>query len=188
MPGAGRCVLVATDQGRPLYERLGFEIQTSYRIVEAPGLPPPADAVPSPVRTVRPWRPEDLDAAARLDAEVTGEDRRRHLAAFATPRSARVVVDGDERLRGFVVRAPWGGGATIAPDPDDALALLDARRAAAGPDGRVRAGLLETNASGLARLAASGWVDVWDAPRMIRGAPLAWRPDGIWGQFNHAMG
>jgi len=25
-------------------------------------------------------------------------------------------------------------------------------------------------------------------PRMIRGPEPAWRPDTIWGQFNHAMG
>ncbi len=186
--GCRTLVLVATDAGRPLYERLGFEIQTSYRIVEAPGRAGPIEVAPSPERSVRSWRAEDLDAAARLDAEVTGEDRRHLLAAFATSQSARVVVARDERLRGFVVRAPWGGGATIAPDPDDALALLDARRLVAGPEGRVRAGLLETNATGLARLAADGWVDIWDAPRMIRGAPLDWRPDGIWGQFNHAVG
>ena len=187
--GARTLVLVATDAGRPLYERLGFEIQTDYRIVEAPGLSapiaPPDDAPP---RHVRAWRDDDLPAATALDEAATGEVRAHLLAAFATPASARVVVDDAGRLRGFVVRAPWGGGATIATDAEDALALLDARRLAAGPDGRVRAGLIATNTAGIARLAAEGWVDVWQAPRMIRGTPLDWQPDRIWGQFNHAVG
>jgi ribosomal protein S18 acetylase RimI-like enzyme len=192
-------VLVATDAGRRLYERLGFRIQTHYRIIEAPGIDsaevtPHAEAItevapPSdPGRLVRPWRPDDLATAAALDAQVTGEDRRHLLEAFARPATARVVTDAHDRLRGFVVRAPWGGGATIAPDPEDALALLHARRIAAGPGGRVRAGLLADNERGLTRLATNGWVDIWQAPRMIRGAPLEWHPDGIWGQYNHAVG
>ena len=186
--GCRTLVLVATDAGRPLYERLGFVVQTRYRIVEAPGRDA-ASTPPTPAgRAVRPWRTDDLETAAALDRAVTGEDRRHLLAAFATPASARVVVDAHDRLLGFVVRAPWGGGATIAPDPADARILLDARRASAGPDGRVRAGLLEDNVAGLAGLLDDGWTDVWSAPRMIRGAPLAWQPDAIWGQFNHAVG
>jgi hypothetical protein len=42
-----------------------------------------------------------------------------------------------------VVRAPWGGGATIAEDPADAMRLLDARRRSAGPEQRVRAGIVD---------------------------------------------
>jgi hypothetical protein len=87
-----------------------------------------------------------------------------------------------------VVRATWGGGATIAPDIDDAMAVLEARRRTSGPDRRVRVGVVESNRAGLARLEADGWTEAWRAPRLIRGAPLDWQPDGIWGQFNHAVG
>jgi GNAT superfamily N-acetyltransferase len=185
--GCRTLVLVATDAGRPVYERLGFTVQTHYRILEAPGIDPASVAVPAADRPVRPWRPEDLEAAVALDRSITGEDRRHLITAFATPDTARVVA-GPDGLLGFVIRAPWGGGATIAPDPDDARLLLQARRAASGPDGRVRAGLLAENVAGLASLAADGWTDAWGAPRMIRGQALDWRPDGIWGQFNHAVG
>jgi GNAT superfamily N-acetyltransferase len=186
--GCRTLVLVATSAGRPLYERLGFELQTWYRTMEAPGLDGTSPSPPGATRVVRPWRPEDLGAMAALDAEVTGEDRRHLLAAFATPESARVVVGHDDRPRGFVVRATWGGGATIAPDVDDAMALLAARRRAAGPQKRVRAGVVASNLEGVARLEAAGWSEAWRAPRLIRGTPLQWRPDGIWGQFNHAVG
>ena len=124
---------------------------------------------------------------AALDRAATGEDRRHLLAAFATPETTR-VADSEDGPAGFVIRAPWGGGATVAPRADDALAILRARRLAAGPDRRVRAGILIDNVAGAAALAADGWTEAWRAPRLIRGEALDWRPDHIWGQFNHALG
>ena len=58
------------------------------------------------------------------------------------------------------------------------------------PDGHTResAGVLLDNTVGLEALAADGWHEAWRAPRLVRGEPLIWRPDAIWGQFNHALG
>jgi predicted N-acetyltransferase YhbS len=198
--GCRTLVLVATEQGYPLYEGMGFELQTRYQILEAPGLEPgepgepdergepdgPGPAVRSRPE-VRPFTNADLDGMLALDAAATGEDRGHAIRRFASPESAKVLaVDGE--VRGFVVRAPWGGGATIARDPADAMWILEARRRAAGSSGRVRVGLLEDNVAGLAHLESSGLMPVWSAPRMIRGVPLDWHPEWIWGQFNHAMG
>jgi hypothetical protein len=66
--------------------------------------------------------------------------------------------------------------------------MITARRRAAGPAGRVRVGVLDENHEGIARLVAEGFTPSWSAPRMARGAPIEWRPERIWGQFNHAMG
>jgi GNAT superfamily N-acetyltransferase len=184
--GVRTLVLVSTEAGGPLYERLGFAIDTWYEILESPGTSDPAPA------NVRPFRRGDLAAMAGLDALATGEDRASVLRRFASPSTARVVTarnaGGQPEVHGFVVRAPWGGGATIAPSADDAMALLEARRAAAGPTGRVRVGILRENQAGRARLEALGLRPAWSAPRMVRGEPLDWHPDWIWGQFNHAMG
>lgn len=184
--GCRTLVLVATDAGRGLYERLGFSVQTWYLTVEAPGLATAPDVEQSPA--VRAFRPADLDAMANLDAAATGEDRRHLLAAFALPESARVVTDPSDRAVGFVIRAPWGGGATIVPRTDDAIALLRARRVAAGPDRHVRAGILLENEVGAAALERDGWTEAWRAPRLLRGEPLDWQPEHVWGQFNHALG
>jgi len=181
--GCRTLVLVATEAGRPLYEQLGFDVQTWYHIMETPGL----DGAAVDPR-IRPFVPADLPAVAALDAAATGEDRAHLFRAFATPETARVLERVDGSLGGFVVRAPWGGGATIAPDIADAEAILEARRASTGAGHRVRAGLLAENEAGLERLAAAGWTEAWRAPRLIRGEPLRWEPEAIWGQFNHALG
>ncbi|MEA2608603.1 MAG: hypothetical protein QOJ75_846 [Chloroflexota bacterium] len=181
--GCRTLVLVATDAGRPLYEGLGFEVQTWYRILEAPGL----DGGQA-VAGARAFRPSDMPAMGALDLAATGEDRGHLLEAFAATGTTICQDRADGTLGGFAVRAPWGGGATIAPDPDDALAILMARRLAAGPAKRVRAGLLADNAAGIELLTTTGWTDAWQAPRLIRGPMPDWNPDAIWGQFDHAIG
>lgn len=192
--GCRTLVLVATDAGRPLYERLGFRVQTWYRTMEAPGLAGSVDpgvggsGRESGDRRVRTFRADDLESMAALDRAATGEERRHLLTAFAAPETTMVLASGSNAPSGYVIRAPWGGGATIAPDPDGALAILRARRLAAGPDRRVRAGLLVENEAGVRALAADGWTEAWRAPRLARGEPLDWHPDHIWGQFNHALG
>jgi predicted N-acetyltransferase YhbS len=181
--GCRTLVLVATDAGRPLYERFGFRVQANYRILEAPGLTGGEGH-----RRVRPFRDSDLPAMAALDVAATGEARAHLLTAFAAPETTWCFERHDGRLGGYVVRAPWGGGATIAPDQEDALAILHARRLAAGPDKRVRAGLLDSNEAGIERLRAEGWLDAWGAPRMVLGEMPPWQPNAIWGQFDHAVG
>jgi len=194
--GCDSLVLVATVEGRRLYERMGFELQTTYRILEAPGLA--ADAAVDvatgggsddrPAIEVRPFAAGDLRAMAALDAIATGEDRAHLLHRFANPAWTKVAVATDGTVRGFVVRAPWGGGATIAVDAPSAMEILTARRRASGPEGRVRVGLVADNTDGLRALEAANLRPIWSAPRLLRGRSLAWRPEWIWGQFNHAVG
>ncbi|HEY4228088.1 MAG TPA: GNAT family N-acetyltransferase [Candidatus Limnocylindrales bacterium] len=188
--GARTLVLVATAAGRRLYSTMGFEVQTRYRILEAPGLSPGGSATAGAASAVRAFEPGDLDGMAALDREGTGEDRRHILERFSSPESARVLSGGGGSggVDGFVIRAPWGGGATIARSHDAAMAIITARRLRAGPEGRVRVGLLQDNESGLARLEEAGFAPQWAAPRMIRGEGLTWHPEWIWGQFNHAIG
>jgi GNAT superfamily N-acetyltransferase len=182
--GCRTLVLVATEAGRPVYERLGFEILTHDHALVASGLGTsrPPSAVDPSVRRFAPTG--DLDAAAELDAWATGEDRRHILATC----DGWVVGGAPGEVTGFTLRSPFGGVATIARDAAVALRLFDLRRREIGPDCRVRAGLLEENVAGFERLVAEGWTEAWSGPRMIRGEPLDWTPTGIWSQFNHALG
>ena len=175
-------LLIATDEGRPIYERLGFAIQAGYVRLAAPeGPAPEVDG------SVRPYEPADMASIAALDAAATGEDRSAMLRAFADPATSRVVREPDGTVAGFLVRSPWGGRALIARTPDAGVALLDWRRATT--EGRqVQIALLETNIAGRARLADVGWTEQRGGPRFIRGEALEWRPDWIYGQFGGALG
>jgi GNAT superfamily N-acetyltransferase len=181
--GCRSFVLVATTEGRRLYERMGFELQSRYHILQAIGLPQAGEA-----DGVRPFEAADLAAIERLDRAGTGEDRGHAIRRFAGSETTRVTTGEDGAVEGYVLRAPWGGGATVARTPEAALRILTARRRSAGPEGRVRLGILDENEEGMARLMEVGLRLTWSAPRMLRGEPLVWRPEWIWGQFNHAMG
>jgi GNAT superfamily N-acetyltransferase len=181
--GCRSLCLVATSEGRLLYERMGFELQSRYHILQAVGLPPTSDD-----DGVRAYEDADLDAIERLDRAGTGEDRSHAIRRFASRDTTRVTLGEGGQVEGYVLRPPWGGGATVARTTDAALRLLAARRRAAGAEGRVRVGILDENQDGLDRLLGVGLGRSWSAPRMLRGEPLTWHPSWIWGQFNHAMG
>lgn len=185
--GCATLLLVATELGRPVYSRLGFAEHDWYQTFEASGL---AEAPRAADPAIGSLTAEHLSAMAELDALATGEDRALLLSdvlAAAGSQPGWALTRGD-RLGAFLVRPPWGGGATIARTVEDAMALLEHRRHLAGPDRSVRAGVLAANVDGIARLRATGWSEGWRAIRMIRGEPIAWRPEMIWGQFNFALG
>ena len=181
--GCRTLLLIATDRGRPLYEGEGFSVQTEHLRLAAAGA-----EIGGVDPAVQPFRPEMLPAIVALDRDVNGGDRGNVLRALATPEGTQVAIGRDGSLRGFLLRGPWGGGALIAPDPDDAVRLLDWRRRRAGPDGRVATGLPGLNVAGRDRLLAEGWIEEPGATRMIRGEPLDWRPEAVWGQLSGSLG
>jgi predicted N-acetyltransferase YhbS len=175
--------LIATDAGRPLYERLGFEAQAPQLFFTAAGLAPnTADD------RIRPFDPTMLPGIVALDRLATGEDRSAVLERLANPESARVLVGDDGSQRGFLIRAPWGGVSLIAPEADDGIRVLEWRRRQGGVDHPVYAGFPDTGDSRRTRLQGEGWTLAGAGTRMIRGAPLDWHPDWIWGTFSGALG
>jgi GNAT superfamily N-acetyltransferase len=183
--GCRTLLLIATPMGRPVYEREGFAMLDDQIRFSIDGLPG-TDAPPDP--RIRPFRPSDLGAIAALDRYATGEDRSAVLASLLAPSSTWVALDGAGLIRGYLARAPWRGGALIAPDPDDAVRLLEMRRRSTGVSGKAGAGLVGSNRAGRERLRAAGWQEQRGGVRMIRGEPLDWHPEAIWGQFNGALG
>ena len=178
-------VLIASPLGRPIYEREGFTVLDQQVRFVIDGLPP-EDGPTDP--RIRPFEPDDFDAIVALDRYATGEDRLAVLSALVSPATTFVAIGPGGVVRGYLARAPWRGGALIAPDPDDAVRLLELRRRSTGVSGKAGAGVLASNAAGRARLRAAGWHEELGGVRMMRGEPLDWHPDAIFGQFNGALG
>jgi GNAT superfamily N-acetyltransferase len=183
--GCRTLVLIATSMGRPVYEREGFVVLDEQVRFSIDGVLADADP-PDPL--VRPFARDDFDQTLTLDRFATGEDRAAVLASLVSPSSTWVAVRADGTVGGYLARAPWRGGALIAPDPEDAMRLLEMRRRSTGVSGKAGAGLIGCNRAGRERLRAAGWHEEDGGVRMIRGEPLDWHPEAIWGQFNGALG
>ncbi|KPF90675.1 hypothetical protein IP81_14630 [Novosphingobium sp. AAP83] len=132
-----RMILNSTQEGRPLYTRLGFEpygVMSQHQAVLA--------KVPAIDRTVRvrPVCPDDAHALHNLDQRASGMDRKNLLnALFGVADTVVVERDGDVTGYGCVRR--WGRGVVIGPviarDQADARAII-ATLASAYEGGFVR--------------------------------------------------
>jgi GNAT superfamily N-acetyltransferase len=155
--------LVATGEGLPLYQKLGF-CRTA-TIVQHQGLVlrvvPPAN--------VRPAEPRDITGIIELDRSAHDADREDLLLALA--KVGRLVVLGDsQRITGFAALRAFGRGEVIGPvvaaNADDGKALL--AYFMAGRKGRfVRVDTAEASQLG-AWLADKGLVQVDEGIAMQR--------------------
>lgn len=165
-PGPRALRLVATQEGRALYESMGFAEVSAIDCVHGVV----RDVGDSP--GVRDAAPADLDAIAALESASFGADRGPLMAAMAG--CARLAVLGAPgALRGFAACRPFGPGHVIgpvvAPNPADGLALI-AHLARPLLGQRLRVDVTDTSGlqDGLTRMGLR--VD-YRAPVMERGAP-----------------
>jgi GNAT superfamily N-acetyltransferase len=179
-------LLLATEAGRPVYERLGFAAGDRYGSFAWPPTTPDAvsSGAGSPGTGVATRRilAEDLPAIYALDHTATGEDRRGFIDALA---SAGWVATCGADVVGFHLACPWGGGPIIARDADAGLALL--RLAAAVRRAPRSLGLPESNKAAVEHLNKLGIAADRYVTRMWLGAPPPWRADMIFGVFNFAV-
>ncbi|HEX7491097.1 MAG TPA: GNAT family N-acetyltransferase [Candidatus Limnocylindrales bacterium] len=190
--GAAGCLtlsLESTDDGRPMYERMGFRLATHYHQLQADHIDK-APIVPDGAR-VRRLENADLPAVFELDRQATAEDRSAALAALAMPADGEVagwVLARNGAIAGFLLPTERAYGAVVAPRFEDGLFLLDLHRFVVPRGAHVRAGIPDEHAAAWRRLQESGWQETWQAPRYLLGPDVAWRPAWIWGQINSAMG
>ena len=171
----GHTVLLhATEQGRGLYERLGFVRTGELRQHQGIAQPAPLIALPSGWR-LRPAGEHETTSLQALDAAARGMPRHAFLADLLDSAEARVVLDHDNEPRGFALLRRYGRGHAIgpvvAPDAEGAKALI-AHLAGMNAGHFTRIDI--DFASGLAEWLESIGLPGVDAPTtMVRGAPLA---------------
>jgi predicted N-acetyltransferase YhbS len=162
-------LLLATAQGRPIYERLGFEAEGSYRVFSS-GSQRPEKRV-----ELRDVRAEDHDAVLALDRAATGEDR--SPAVLAALDGAVATPD----LSAVAFRPPWRA-LPIVGDPAGATTLLTALI-----EPGLRLAVPAENTAAVRLLSLLGR-EAEPVTRMRRGPAVAWRPERVWGAFSLFFG
>jgi hypothetical protein len=114
--------LVATEFGRPLYERFGFrKIGEKAQFI--------GDYAVAASGLSRPASTADMAAIAALDAEVFGAPRREMITRLPAFCTRLHVVDGPDGLRGYAGAWPNVGSTVIGPvlaeSPAVARALIE---------------------------------------------------------------
>jgi predicted N-acetyltransferase YhbS len=172
--GAETVLLFATDMGRPLYERLGFETDGTVTAWRGTAGTARADVA---LRVVR----EDDRAAVRaIDQAATGERRAPVLDAL-NPLSG-VLAERAGEPAGWAVTSPWGAGVAVCATDDTAGVALTAA-ATAGPGSSTMV-VPDANVTASDALSHWGFSPTAAGARMRLGPPVGWRPEMQFGLFN----
>ena len=182
-----RMILNSTQEGRALYDRLGFNpygIVTQHQAVLAkvpridPGVP------------VRAARADDVPAIYAIDERASGMDRTALMDALSGMADT-VVVERDRQVTGYGCVRRWGRGVVIGPvvaqHPNDARAII-AMLASAHEGGFVRIDV--TDSSDLSPwLVEIGLPQAGQVTSMSLGAPPQAMPDAtLFALSNQSLG
>ena len=163
-----QCRLVATKDGMPLYQKLGF--RETGTILQHQGISGKAEAP----RDIEWADPSDVPAIAALDLEAFGADRS-GLIAYLDKVGRFAVLRRDNEVKGFAALRHFGRGEVIGPvvaDTADEARKLILFMIAARPDTFLR---VDTTAdTGLsAWLTEQGFAHVGGGTAMVRGDTAA---------------
>nr|WP_256138030.1 GNAT family N-acetyltransferase [Serratia quinivorans] len=169
--------LVASDQGKPLYQQLGFVEQGPLAQHQCRELPL-RDAAPLPNGlSLRPALPADIALLSELDLLASGMQRQPLLVELLAGAGQALVLERRGIAVGFALRRRFGYGSMIgpvvAPELADAVILIDALcQPCSGQFVRVDTPL----ATGLGEWLNQRGLPCVDTPTiMVRGKPH--RPD-----------
>lgn len=167
--------LVATDQGYPLYDHMGFVVEGWYdfwtRETPWPG------SVGEP--PLRPLEDRDLPAVRALDRRVSGEDRWEYWKGVT---QGGLVADGPGGPAGFWLPGV-GEGLAAAETEEAGRAVLQSRLV-----GSLRCVIPRENTAAATALADRGFVVTQSARRMVWGPSLSRAPGLLWSRIGGNLG
>lgn len=188
--------LLATADGQPLYEKLGFGIvgsSTQHQGIYQPG----DETLPGDTgdAAVRPASKADEPALLALDRRALGGARSAVLAQLFSEGKTHVLIQG-ESIQGYAVVRDFGRGRVVgpivAPDEASAIALFeDALAKLATEPGFIRVDLPQPAPAFSKHLAARGIPAVETCSVMCRGnwpQPEATSPYRTFALASHAWG
>jgi len=181
--GCETILLAATELGRPIYERLGFEVESSYHEMRGTALPRTTELNP-----FRPLLPSDRPALLAFDRQVAGDDRGPIVTRFA---DFMWGLPRDGGLAGAVIPVPWGGAAaSMLPGASrtDAEAMVRLLRTVGSAGAEVVAYPPDENKLARELLLDQGFEELRTVPRMVLGKRSRWQPEAIWSPLSLGLG
>lgn len=177
--GVRSILLLASERGRPLYEKMGYQVGLRYDSYQGVG-----DESPAIPPAVRPLQAADWEAVCAMDRGVTGEERSWAIRALG----GGYAVGEVGRPTGFYLPAPWGGGPAVARDPETGRGWIDlARRVRGGQPLVLR--IPSVNGEAIAYLERCGLTYRSSTTRMVKGDwPAPYQPEQVWGMFSFGLG
>jgi len=181
--GCERIVLAATALGRRIYERMGFQVESSYHEMRGTALPKTVELGPW-----RPLLPSDHEALVAMDSEVYGADRAAVLTPFQDYAWGLFRVG---RLAGAVIPVPWGGASALllpGANETETAALVRLIRSVGATGSEVIVYPADENHQALDLLAEQGFEELRTVPRMVLGRPSDWMPAAVWNPLSLGLG
>lgn len=167
--------LIATTFGEPVYEQVGFETTTSYlffKDIKAAGQWTIS-------KNIVPFKDDFKAQIARIDREVSGEDRLFHLQQYL---GNGYVYLQDNQVAGFYL-PDCGEGLITATTDQAGIELMKLRLAK-----KENASFPADNLAAAAWMEAHGYKAFKTAKRMKLGLEKAWQPANIYNRIGGNLG
>ena len=117
-------MLLATEAGKPLYDKLGFRTVGACRQYQGP-----YEGRPQPDPQIRPAGPSDMPAILALDEAAFGAGRAPALSALREL-GRMAVIEARSGITGYAIERTFGRGTVVGPivaaDEEDAIRLFRA--------------------------------------------------------------
>ena len=170
-------ILISTTMGEKLYESLGFKISSFYRFYDGPQL-----NIPSNNKNIKPAKLRDFRLIFELDRDISGETRQHMIEKFAT--HSWIYYDKNENdLLGYFL-PDFGEGLICAKNETAGIELLKFKHSPKGG----RAVLPIENESGRKFLENNSYKMINEAPRMVFGEAVNWKPNLIFSRIGGFYG
>jgi len=161
-------ILIATELGEPVYQKLGFQVVGYYVYFRGHQLTDICET-----SHIRLFKRRYIPSILQIDKHVTGENRIYMLESFL--RNSWVYLSDSQDVLGYFL-PDFGEGQIIAINEQVGICLLQLKHS----QKICKTALPAENKSGIEFLTANGFEQYTKAPRMILGPPINWKPENIY--------
>ena len=161
-------LLIATELGEPVYEKLGFKKQTEYRSFDT--VTKYSVSRSSPMRKLE---DSDLENLFKLDKEINGENREHFIEKYY--KTGLGYFNANKELLGFFL-PDFGRGLVLAKDKKVGIELIKFKHAKKGQ----KTLLPVENEEGVRFFENNGFKKGEKCSRMIFGKENSWSPEFIY--------